>query len=164
MFGDSIRIHKGAATGVPDIATTYDCVPPTTNPGVCGAGSGSNDSGSAAFTGAAIAEGSGANLIAATFPDRGLYRIAGGDVTALTLDGSVSPNSAIIAVIVRDLDGDHALDVLAIDQQLDFYVALSHVDPTLTHFVELSPFAAALTPPAAGFSTVRVTATGALIP
>ena len=164
VFGDSIRIHKGAATGVPDIATTFDCIPPTTNPGVCGAGSGSNDSGSAAFTGAALADGSGADLIAATFPARGLYRIAGTNVTPLTLDGTVAPNSAIIAVVVRDLDGDHMLDVLAIDQQLDFYVALSRTDPSLTHFVELSPFAAMLTPPAAGFSTVRVSTSGALIP
>lgn len=167
VFGDSIRIHKGAPTGVPDIATTFDCVPPTPNPGTCGAGSGSNDTGSAAFTGAALPEagaGSGAALIAATFPARGLYKIAGTDVTALALDGSVAPNSAIIAVVVRDLDGDHVLDVLAIDQQLDFYVSLSRTDPTLTHFIELSPFAPALTPPANGFSTVRVSASGALIP
>jgi hypothetical protein len=164
VFGDSIRIHKGAATGVPDIATTFDCMPPTTNPGVCGAGSGSNESGSAAFTGAALSQGSGAALIAATFPERGLYKIAGTDVTALTLDGTVSPSSAIIAVVVRDFDGDHALDVLAIDQQLDFYVALSRADASLTHFVELSPFAGTLVPPANGFATVRVSATGALIP
>lgn len=168
VFGDSIRIHKGAPTGVPDIAITFDCDPPTNPPGVCGAGSGSNDTGSAAFSGAVLPEGSGAALVTATFPTRGLYRIRNAtgtsEVTPLSLDGSVSPNSAIIAVVVRDLDGDHALDVLAIDQQLDFYVALSKTDPTLTRFVEVSPFGGSLVPPANGFSSVRVSASGALIP
>ena len=168
VFGDSIRIHKGAATGVPDIATTFDCLPPVSPPGMCGAGSGSNDTGSAAFSGAVLPEGSGAALLAATFPARGLYVIrdatGSSQVTPLTLDGNLYPNSAIVAVVVRDLDGDHALDILAIDQQLDFYVALSHVDPTLTHLVQVSPFAGTLTPPGAGFATVRVSTSGALIP
>ncbi len=61
---------------------------------------------------------------------------------------------AYLAIVVRDLDGDHVPDIVAINTQLDLLVALS------THMMKLEeqrPIAAVNAP----FTAVRVSVSGA---
>lgn len=86
-----------------------------------------------AFAGAALPASAGPALVIATHPQRALYRTElHGMPTSTALSPYTFPVEAcgatcppIIAVVVRDLDGDHALDVIAIDGDLQVYTRLA---------------------------------------
>jgi hypothetical protein len=116
-----------------------------------------------AFAGAAMASAAGASLVIASHPRRALYRV---DLRGKPVTAVVSPYSfpveacgatcpPIVAVVVRDLDGDHRLDVIAIDGDLQVYTALATDPLRLRPAIKLPT-----TPAAPGFFVVRTSVTG----
>ena len=87
------------------------------------------------FAGAAVPEAAGAAVVIAEFPIAPtvptLHRV---EITGSALDLAqaatytfppcTGPCPPIIAVVARDLDGDHQLDIIAIDSELQVYTAL----------------------------------------
>jgi hypothetical protein len=61
----------------------------------------------------------------------------------------------ILAVVVRDLDGDHQLDVIAIDADLQVFTGLARDNLMLRAAIKIP------TAPAAAFVAVRTSVTGA---
>jgi hypothetical protein len=140
-FGNSIRIHTRAAYLNDQAQFELDCDPPaTTRP--CMGGAEPNLE-KAAFVGAALPTASGPSLVVGTYPERHLYRIgmAGTDAvasriafpgdTCTCIKSGTGTNTAydcnacppILAVVARDLDGDHVLDLVVIDAKLRLYTA-----------------------------------------
>jgi hypothetical protein len=172
-FGNSIRVHTASGTtsdsqplgNTPFIS--MDCLGPSVLADV------NCISASEAWSGAVLPNtlGPGATILAAPYPDRALYKITitgarSIDVAMLPLPVPSSTTCkpapslnqcAIQAVVVRDFDGDHLPDILAIDGELTFDVALSSQDPTLHTFQELKPI------PSANvlFTGVRTSVSGA---
>jgi hypothetical protein len=159
-YGYSVDLHlgKGDAIGTTTLIR-IDCDPP-------GASSSCDMTAQAdqAFAGAALASPTGARLVIATHPKRALYRVElRGSPAFAVLSPYVFPTEAcgaacppIIAVVVRDLDGDHALDVIAIDADLQVYTALARDDLQLRAALKLPT-----TPAAPGFLQARTSVTGA---
>jgi hypothetical protein len=160
VWGFSIDIHlgKGDAIG-PGVLVRIDCDPPSNASG-CDAAVQMGQ----AFAGASLPSRTGPALVIATHPQRALYRAA--------LRGS-PPNTAlsqyafpaapcatagtcppILAVVVRDLDGDHALDVIAIDADLQVFTGLAKDNLTLRAAIKIP------TAPPAAFLAVRTSVTG----
>ncbi|HET9989848.1 MAG TPA: VCBS repeat-containing protein [Kofleriaceae bacterium] len=140
-FGNSIRVHTGALGAEPFV--DLDCDPPSTTH-AC-------DPTNTAFNGAILPTATGARILAAPFDyptqTRKLYAI---DVhpdhtiayEQLPLSPEPCTTCTILAVIVRDLDGDHQPDIVTIDTNLTLDVALSSVDPTLHVFQRFAPMTA----------------------
>ena len=137
-FGNSIRVHTGTITATPTL--DLDCDPPSTNH-TC-------DPTNTMYNGAILPTATGGRIIAAPFDYptqvRKLYAI---DVApnhtvkteVLPLSPSTCTTCTILAVVVRDIDGDHLPDIVTIDSQLELDVALSSVDPTYHTFQHFSP-------------------------
>jgi hypothetical protein len=159
-FGYSVNVHpgKGDAIGT-TVLIRIDCDPPIPSAG-CDAKVQSDQ----AFAGAALPSATGGMLVIATHPRRALYRAELRGTPANTqLSQYVFPTEAcgancppIIAVVVRDLDGDHELDVVAIDGNLQVYTSLAS-DALMMHPAIKLP----TTPAAPGFLVVRTSVTGA---
>ncbi|MEO6775175.1 MAG: VCBS repeat-containing protein [Kofleriaceae bacterium] len=157
-FGNSIRVHTGAIGAAPFV--DLDCDPPSTTH-AC-------DPTNTAFNGAILPTGSGARILAAPFDYptqvRELYAIdVHPDQTIayerLPLTPDPCTTCTILAVIVRDIDGDHQPDIVTIDTNLTLDVALSSVDPTLHVFQTFKPMT-----PLAGdtpLNNLRVSVSGA---
>jgi len=137
-FGNSIRVHTGAITAAPFV--DLDCDPPSTNH-AC-------DPTNTLYNGAILPTPSGARILAAPYDyptqSRKLYAIdVKPDHTVTTELLPLTPDPCttctILAVIVRDLDGDHQPDIVAIDTNLSLDVAFSTVDPTLHVFQRFTP-------------------------
>jgi hypothetical protein len=156
-FGNQIRVHAGEDRISDTPIVTIDCDPPVLLPN---ATCDTTTSANASWSGAAFPATAGPTIIAGSFPTRALYRITPhenpntADIEPLALPPSACATCAIEAVVVRDLDGDHALDIVAIDSSLDLYVALSSRGMT---FVEQKP----ITPVTTGFTSVRTSVSGA---
>lgn len=163
-YGYSVDVHLGKGDAIGTTALIrIDCDPPesASTPG-CDAAAQAEQ----AFAGAALA-GTPPTLILATHPRRALYRVeVKGNPASAVLHPYAFPVEAcgaacppIIAVVTRDLDGDHALDVIAIDADLQVYVALAK-DSTDLAKLEVR---AALRIPTTGtdFVAVRTSVTGA---
>lgn len=160
VWGFSIDIHlgKGDAIGT-SVLVRIDCDPPT-NAGGCDAAVQADH----AFAGASLPSPAGPALVIATHPQRTLYRAAlRGSPPNTSLSPYVFPASAcatagtcppIIAVVVRDLDGDHALDVIAIDADLQVFTGLAKDNLTLRAAIKIPTTATA-------FVAVRTSVTGA---
>jgi hypothetical protein len=138
-----------------------------------------------ALVGAAFPTAAGPSLLASIFPDRKLFRIqdqAGTvNATQLAFPGDTctcvrtcsmtqcpGPNCSctydcqmcpsILAVATRDLDADHALDIIAIDAKLRVYTALAkdgYAFGTATNLV---------TPLPTVYTSIDISVSGALIP
>ncbi|HTL36132.1 MAG TPA: VCBS repeat-containing protein [Kofleriaceae bacterium] len=145
VFGASIRIH----TKPDDLNDTaqfdLDCDPPSTLRSCMSAPE--PDLEQIAFVGAALPSATDPAIIAASYPGRQLYRIENPAVPAGVFpfpnDQCVCPKTPtgctgnqctgydcnacqpVLAVIVRDLDADHLLDIVAIDAKLRVYVGLA---------------------------------------
>ena len=157
-FGNSLRTHLSAARLSDQATLNIDCDPPVTNPFGTGC-----DPSLASFAGAVLPSTAGTDIIAATSPGRGVYRIHPHGTTAdiapimvgVAPCGTMCP--PILAVVTRDLDGDHLLDIIAIDSSLEVYVGLTTVDPTLSRLVHQHP----ISTPTIGFTAVRASVSGA---
>jgi hypothetical protein len=125
-IGNSVRLHTGADR-IPDTAiTSIDCDPPQT--GACADPVANTQP---AFAGAAFPDvANGPALVLATFPARGLHvmRLAPPAADRVFTYGFPEDGAPILAVIVRDLDGDHVLDVTAIDAHLHVFTSLGTAD------------------------------------
>jgi hypothetical protein len=131
-----------------------------------------------AFGGAALPSKTGAQIVISTFPGRKLLLGALDDKAVLQLRDLPFPGNTcqctflagqmrwdctgclqIIAVIVRDLDGDHALDIVAIDARLNLYHAFAK---TGFQFVGPTVINTALGNPE-GFISINVSVSGATL-
>ncbi|HEU0034909.1 MAG TPA: hypothetical protein VFQ53_29995 [Kofleriaceae bacterium] len=120
MFGSQIRMHA-AAGALPDTPfQALDCDPPVLL-GMCAVEKPN------AYAGAAL-PGAQAALIAASNPTRHVYRFVverGKSPVVTTLADPCPTCPPILAVVTRDLDRDHELDVIAIDANLRVFVGLA---------------------------------------
>lgn len=139
-FGSSLQVFTNPFVAVPTYSV--DCDPPSATP-TCAADS-------ASYTGAVWPTAAGTHLLVAPFDlgaqTRKLFEIDLGGTSEFERTEITLPppqpacvNCSIQAVIVRDLDGDHVLDILLIDSQLSVLYALSTTDPTLHTWVEKHP-------------------------
>jgi len=164
VFGNSIRIHTipGPLTDVPQF--DLDCDPPDPQRGCMAAAE--PDVEAVTFTGAGFASTIDPGLVIAVYPDRKLYRarLMSGTVVveplavpgACTCPTDVCTNcpgpdckctydcstcATFAAIAVRDVDGDHQLDIIAIDSRLRMYTALapSFVFGAATAFISPLP-------------------------
>jgi hypothetical protein len=150
VFGMSIRIHT-TAEGIRDIPDhELDCSPPS-KARSCEADP-EPDLEQTSFVGAALPTRDAASVVFAQFPDRKLWR-AGLESSTFTVNPLPFPNDTcrcietcddmkcpganctctydcsacvtVLAIVSRDLDGDHLLDLVAIDARLRVYTALA---------------------------------------
>jgi hypothetical protein len=166
-FGNSIRVHTGTISETPFV--DLDCDPPSTD---CQMGSAATETGGVAFNaGAVLPTSAGARIVAAPFlvqpqepPHQAhyIFEIAvNADHTIKTPKKFLLPPTACIscaveAIVVRDFNGDGLPDVLAIQNDLTFYMALSSADGMLGPFM-LSMQITADNPP---FGAVRTSVSG----
>ncbi|MDQ3366938.1 MAG: hypothetical protein M3680_16065 [Myxococcota bacterium] len=148
VFGSSVRIHT-APDGLRDGPEhELDCDPPTTAR-ACMADPEPNLE-QTSFGGVALPTAAGPSVVLSAFPGRHLYRLrkepTGIVVTPLRFPNDAcscaptctmcpGPNCSctydcsacapILALVARDLDGDHLLDLVAIDAKLQLYTALA---------------------------------------
>jgi hypothetical protein len=165
QFGNSANVHI-AEPHVGDIGNLrLDCDPPY----VIRGGNACPTADDIGLVGAALPlPGGTSDLIVGDDAGRNLYRVVihhvdGGPDTAevvpIALPVCKGTCSPIRAVIVRDLDGDHAMDVLALDAELRVLYTLSAMDPSgLTMALALP------VPNAESFTSIQVSISGALIP
>jgi len=163
-YGYSVDLHlgKGDAIGTSTLIR-LDCDPPgATNAPSCDQLAQNEQ----AFAGAALA-GDVPALVIATHPKRALYRVeVRTSPTTPILHPYNFPDEAcgaacppIIAIVTRDLDGDHALDVIAIDADLRVYTALAKDNLDLAKLA-LQP-AIQLPTTLTDFLAIRTSVTGA---
>lgn len=138
-YGSEINLHVGQRLGLPDTPQIrLDCDPPAVSSSCNGSGGTTNTQTAQSFAGTAVPETAGVALVIATFPANpvmeppSLHRaeIASSPLAVTQLSAYAFPPCGaaqcppILAVIARDLDGDHQLDVIAIDSELQVYTAL----------------------------------------
>lgn len=163
-YGYSVDVHLGKGDAIGTTALIrIDCDPPEN---ASTAGCDTAAQADQAFAGAALA-GAPPALIVATHPKRALYRVeVRGNPAAAILYPYAFPVEAcgaacppILAVVTRDLDGDHALDAIAIDADLHVYVALAKDSTDLAKLKVRAAFQIPTT--ATDFVAVRTSVTGA---
>jgi hypothetical protein len=137
-YGSGINVHVGQSLGVSDAPQIrVDCNPPALVATCNGSGTTTDTQNLQSFAGAAVPEAAGAALVVAEFPASAmgppsLYRaeFTGSSLAfppmSYTFPSACSTMTCpqILAVVVRDLDGDHKLDIIAIDSDLQVYTAL----------------------------------------
>jgi hypothetical protein len=140
-YGSEVNIHVGQRLGLPDTPQVrIDCDPPAVSSTCNGGGGSASTQVAQSFAGTAVPEAAGMALVIATFPANpvmeppSLHRaeIAGSPLAVTQLSAYAfplcvpppAPCPPILAVVARDLDGDHRLDVIAIDSELQVYTAL----------------------------------------
>jgi hypothetical protein len=114
--GNSLRLHMSDPRPIDTGAISLDCNPVEKLPSMCMAGDSS-------FVSAAMPSASSATKLYLTpFPQHALYTVTVGPapdhvvvIEQLFVDVSAPP---FIALVIRDLDFDHVLDVIAIDEEL----------------------------------------------
>lgn len=162
VYGFSVDVHLGRGDAIgTSVLLRIDCDPPTNaNAAIC-TGMIQADH---AFAGAALPALPTPALVIATHPRRALYRAelrtmpVTPSLTAYTFPPSTCGTTCppIVAVVVRDLDGDHALDVVAIDADLQVFTALASEGTELRAAIKIPTM-----PDAAAFPVVRTSVTGA---
>ena len=163
-YGFSVDVHlaKGGAIGTSTLIR-IDCDPPGS---ASLAGCNQEAQNAQDFAGAAL-PGTPPALIIGVHPTRALYRvqISSSPVAAtrfpyrFPIEACGTSCPPILAVVARDLDGDHALDVIAIDSDLHIYTALAKDSVDLGQLALQS--ALQLPTTSAGFVAVRTSVTGA---
>jgi hypothetical protein len=158
VWGYSVDIHLGAGDAIgPAVLFRVDCDPPGNATGCDSAVQADH-----AFAGASLPGRMGASLVIASHPQRTLFRaqvrgtnLALSPYTFPTLPCNATSCPPVIAVVIRDLDGDHALDVIAIDADLQVFTALAKDNLTLRAAIKIPT-----TPAAPAFNAVRTSVTG----
>jgi hypothetical protein len=155
-FGNAVNVHTAPIDEVPLVQ--MDCSPPTTTLSCLPI--------DVSFNGAVLPTAAGQRVLAAPYlgvatQQRVVYEITVNADATITVDtlklkGSCT-TCGVEAVIVRDFDGDHIPDILVIDSEMSFNMALSRTDATLHTFGEPIPFPS-IDPP---FTLMRVSVTGA---
>jgi hypothetical protein len=168
VFGSDVQIHFGTPPDhLSDQASLrFDCDPPArTGSSTCTA-----PDINVAFAGTAIIDPDGTtslilavdNTTTATSRAMNVYRLHFSGMAPKTLDTltvqPTCPTCVMRAFVARDLDGDGVLDLVAIDSNLNVYVAASRADPTVSHLV----FAFALPTSLTAAPIVRAAVGGAL--
>ena len=163
-FGSAVHVHLGANILDPNADDSIDCDPPS--------GSCMDVPGDISLAGATVADPVQTQMLvsvdavlAPALATRNLYRFTAGTLAApvaLAFSPAAcgTPCQPIHAVVVRDLDGDHQLDFVAIDAQLGVFVALSG-SGGLSQLVELPDVLPTLNNPTLPFTSIRVSVTGA---
>lgn len=158
-YGYSIDVHLGRGDAIGTaVLVRIDCDPPINASGCDAAVQAAQ-----AFAGASLPSQAGATLVIATHPARALYRA---ELRGMPANTALSPYRfppstcgatcpPIIAVVVRDLDGDHALDVVAIDADLQVFTSLAKDNLVLRGAIKVP------TLPASAFVQARTSVTGA---
>ena len=160
VWGFSIDIHLGRGDAIgTSVLVRIDCDPPSASSG-CDAPAQMGQ----AFAGASLPTRAGPALVIASHPLRALYRavLRGSPPNAMVSQyvfpmapcataGTCPP---ILAVVARDLDGDHALDVIAIDADLQVFTGLAKDNLTLRAAIKIP------TAMPAAFLAVRTSVTG----
>ena len=177
MFGAEVRIHTDPRVIREAAEHRIDCDPPSAQL-ACG-GMPEPNFEAMSFGGAALPNVDRSEILVTTYPDRELYRgyLEGnamkleriafpGDqcqCTRTCMAGECTYDCAdclqILAVIVRDLDGDHALDIVAIDARLNVFYAFAK---TNYRFVAGPSLQTALGNPQ-GFLSISTSVSGAPI-
>ena len=151
-FGNDLRIHTDDREIREGADYRVDCDPPSSDVPCAAANLPEPNQEAMSFGGAARASKGGSELIVSTYPGRKLYRAtltSGGGVkleqirfpgdTCSCVESCPPPCPAqgctctyncsgclpIVAVVVRDLDNDHRLDIVAIDAKLNLYHSLA---------------------------------------
>jgi hypothetical protein len=133
-FGNSIRLHQGGTNHVSTAYLSIDCDPPVVLPNT------TCDESLANFVGTVLPAGSNSIVYAGNTQARELYKIVPdgisgtAQITALAIPTAVGSAAVPEAIITRDFDGDHVLDVVVIDSELGVWTSLSTQDPTGTVF------------------------------
>ncbi len=148
VFGASLRIHR-AADGLRNAPEhNLDCDPPTTGQ-MCPAGTAPNFE-RTTYAGAALPRIGDPAVVVASYPNRTLHLVRRtngviavaplkfpGDGCKCTENCTMCPGTAcscnydctacpsVLAIVARDLDGDHQLDLVALDAKLQLYTALA---------------------------------------
>lgn len=160
-YGYSVDVHSGQGGAIgTSMLVRLDCDPPRASSGCL-----STEQMAQSFAGAALPSSTVPALVLATQPGRALYKVTAVGtpimVTAAQYSFPVEACGAmcapIVAVVTRDLDGDHALDVIAIDANLTIYTGLAK-DGLALHAAIKVP----TTPMLPNFSAVRTSTTGAI--
>jgi hypothetical protein len=137
-YGSELNVHLGQRLGLSDTPQIrVDCNPPALSSTCNGSGGTTNTQPAQSFAGAAVPEAAGTALVIAEFPAGPtvaptLHRVeftgsslAFPQLSTYTFPAcSATPCPPIVAVVARDLDGDHQLDLIAIDSELQVYTAL----------------------------------------
>jgi len=178
VFGNSVRVHT-TSDGLSDISQRdLDCNPPNSARS-CSSDPEPNLEGFA-FGGAGYPSVTDAGLVISIFPGRKLYRARAsgssvavdplpfpGDTCTCTSSCTQCPGTdctcnydcsacpMVEAFVARDLDGDRALDLVAIDAKLRVYVALAATGFTWSAPTQLE------TPLPTSFLTIDVSVAGA---
>jgi len=187
VFGADVRLHT-SDLAIGPAARVIDCIPPSTTR-TCSMLDPPDNLTGASFTGAAVPAMGAAlpSVVIASFPRRDLYRVwPDGTVTDIDFPGegcscpvmnctgtcpgptcadctynNCGSCPAVLALVARDLDHDHDLDLIAIDARLQLYIGKAENDAftfdpvprvTGTYGVNFS------------FFTVDVSVTGAATP
>jgi hypothetical protein len=170
-FGSDVHVHTDPSGIRENPEIRIDCDPPSAaTPLPC-----APTFDGISFGGAAMPSKDGAKLVVAAFPGRKMY-LGALDAGVMKLtplpfknDGCTCTYNVnqmrwdcsgclpVVAVVVRDLDGDHALDIVAIDSRLNIYTALAGSSFT---FIGPQPINTSLGP-ADGFFSINVSVSGA---
>jgi hypothetical protein len=163
VFGNAVVVHLADPLVTNIVQFRIDCNPPYRIAG----GNQCADFDTIHFVGAAVPRADRtSDLVIGNDVSRNLYRVTVHhtdtddtlDVVPMTF---VDPCPGAIckpirAVIARDLDGDHVIDVLAFDADLNAYYTASRTDPTGTMLTWLQPLTGG-----ADYTSVRISVTGA---
>jgi len=155
-YGNSIRLHEGGSLLDDTAYLSIDCDPPVVLPNsTC-------DESLANFVGTLVPSSSGDVIYAGNTEAHSFWRIvpdvATGTaaITPIAIPAAAGSAAVAEAVITRDLDGDHVLDVVVIDSNLALWVWLSRLDATGTKFVFHRPIPAG----SAAFGQVHASVSG----
>ena len=152
--GNTVRVHLAQPRIRDQPSLSIDCTPPVAPGNSC-------DGTLTAFASAVVPTATGAALYVGLYPQRTLYRgeISGSPATinftpiAVPCPGAPGSCPGFIGMFARDLDGDHEIDLVAIDANLALV--------TLRSRVEYAPVYAKVIPTMTlGFTAVKTSVTG----
>jgi hypothetical protein len=150
VFGAEVRMHTNAL-GIGDAAARQiDCDPPSAGR-PCSTDPNEPNLEAASFAGAGVPQLDAPSLVIAMFPGRQVFRVKpDGTVIPLNFPGDTcscaqtctggcpGPDCTctyncnacvpVLGFVARDVDGDHALDLIAIDARLQLYLATAARD------------------------------------